>query len=1177
MDAIFRKNTFILSLFLLCFITINGQTPGLIYEPATGFGSTVLDPNGDGYVSVSSTGFTSAVEGNPGNDVPEFENASEWHNFPTIGSGEVLRDIRSGPDEGFTDFSVNDQGTATYYRFDGNNMVFRFRLADYRPNSKGYTVLIDTDSKFGNDDPEYSSENPGFELAIVLQNKQDVFIYDINTGSPGCTPTILHSYIGGINHQKAISGIQDDGDLDFFYDFYVPIADMGITASTTLRMAATTNTSNSYTFCGSVSDVGGVDDGLYGDCLECLFTDLIEGQIPTSPDNTTGFPAVRTDCPRIDGTIFQSDTEVSGTTTEISITEIQLYINGVLEPGATTTITGGGVWIISGLTLTDGDVISATATASGKSVSFSDCSEIIVGAGCDSPVPTVLGLNAGKGIGVHYSGSVGDVITVYSDPAGTIPFNESNLKSGSTNPHTIIANDWNTNEYYFEFECQTGNCFPDGTYYISAGGGCELVEICLGGTVENTLTLDSPITSDADIISGGNGTSGNTLYLKVNGRTETSTTLSASGFWNFNHGLELNTCDYITVTQKGLSCASANSNTVYVAPKVPIVYDIDCVDGPLTTVSGYSAEQDGTVITVYDDGIALTPTTSVENNQWTLTGVAIATGSSVYATATNNSCGAVSENSNIVTVTQIPTNTGLSISSDPVYNYTTALSGSCNSSATDVKIYIDEIYLADALISGNTWILNPVPAGELYEGGKIQVTQAFGGCESSLSTDFKIVQCSSVPGATTLLPYSQTCNDISNSSINIEVSGVEFGYIYTLIDEGGNDFGYSQFSNGISNLTLASIPLPLSPDPSKISVRAEKLNPGIDCSVDATNTLSIDLNPHMTVLGSTNIPATCTAEDGSITITGLGVSASYELSYVRNGGNPITSTITSEADGTYTITGLSNGSYTDITMKNTTNDCTSPAISETLNGGGTSSTLFPVIAEDTSVSSGETTNIFVGDASNSTNVSYTYYLYNRDTNSPIASSIGNGGILSLSTGVLSETTKFYVYVDEGTGSCVTFTTEPIVTITTSLPTVAFNTTFSSGAESLSSADLQVDLSSVSSQDVMVEYTVTGTATGSGIDYTLANGTLTIIAGSTSANITIASIINDAIYESDETVIVTLSYPTNAILGTNSYHTYTITDDDGQPAISINDASVTEGNSGTATLDFTVSLNHASTS
>ena len=102
--------------------------------------------------------------------------------------------------------------------------------------------------------------------------------------------------------------------------------------------------------------------------------------------------------------------------------------------------------------------------------------------------------------------------------------------------------------------------------------------------------------------------------------------------------------------------------------------------------------------------------------------------------------------------------------------------------------------------------------------------------------------------------------------------------------------------------------------------------------------------------------------------------------------------------------------------------------------------------------------------------------------------------------------------------------------------VDFNTTSSNQAESVSSQPITVDLSAASSQNVTVDYAVTGTATGSGTDYTLANGTLTIVAGSTSGTITIASIVNDTLDEANETVIVTLSNPSNATLGRDDAHT-----------------------------------------
>ena len=118
------------------------------------------------------------------------------------------------------------------------------------------------------------------------------------------------------------------------------------------------------------------------------------------------------------------------------------------------------------------------------------------------------------------------------------------------------------------------------------------------------------------------------------------------------------------------------------------------------------------------------------------------------------------------------------------------------------------------------------------------------------------------------------------------------------------------------------------------------------------------------------------------------------------------------------------------------------------------------------------------------------------------------------------------------------------------PEIYFNSTSSNGAESVSSAGLTVNLSETSGQNVTVDFEVTGTATGSGTDYTLANGSITINAGETSGTVTIGSIIDDSISEGDETVIVTLSNPNNATLGSNTIHTYTINDND-DPIIEFN--------------------------
>ena len=149
-----------------------------------------------------------------------------------------------------------------------------------------------------------------------------------------------------------------------------------------------------------------------------------------------------------------------------------------------------------------------------------------------------------------------------------------------------------------------------------------------------------------------------------------------------------------------------------------------------------------------------------------------------------------------------------------------------------------------------------------------------------------------------------------------------------------------------------------------------------------------------------------------------------------------------------------------------------------------------------------------------------------------------------------------------------------ITDNDSTPVVDFNSTSSNGAESTSSKALTVDLSAASAQNVTVDYAVTGTATGSGTDYTFANGTLTINAGATSGTITIASIVDDSLDESNETVIVTLSNPSNATLGSDSVHTYTINDNDNAPVVDFN-ATSSNGAESVSSKALTVDLSAAS--
>ncbi|HEX4608391.1 MAG TPA: Calx-beta domain-containing protein [Urbifossiella sp.] len=93
--------------------------------------------------------------------------------------------------------------------------------------------------------------------------------------------------------------------------------------------------------------------------------------------------------------------------------------------------------------------------------------------------------------------------------------------------------------------------------------------------------------------------------------------------------------------------------------------------------------------------------------------------------------------------------------------------------------------------------------------------------------------------------------------------------------------------------------------------------------------------------------------------------------------------------------------------------------------------------------------------------------------------------------------------------------------------------------------MTVTLSQASAQTVTVHYqTADGTATAWS-DYTPASGTLTFAPGQTAASFSVP-IIDDGLIESDETVGLSLSMPSGAVLGAPAAATLTIHDNDALP-------------------------------
>ena len=141
------------------------------------------------------------------------------------------------------------------------------------------------------------------------------------------------------------------------------------------------------------------------------------------------------------------------------------------------------------------------------------------------------------------------------------------------------------------------------------------------------------------------------------------------------------------------------------------------------------------------------------------------------------------------------------------------------------------------------------------------------------------------------------------------------------------------------------------------------------------------------------------------------------------------------------------------------------------------------------------------------------------------------------------------------------------------PSVTLSVNNANIAEAAGVATFTATLSAASGQDVTVDLGFTGTATLTG-DYTRSGTQIVIAAGSTSGTATVTAV-QDAIVETNETVVVDITGVTNGTENGTQQQTTTITDDDDDAptvTLAVNNATIAEA-AGVAT--FTATLSAAS--
>ena len=160
---------------------------------------------------------------------------------------------------------------------------------------------------------------------------------------------------------------------------------------------------------------------------------------------------------------------------------------------------------------------------------------------------------------------------------------------------------------------------------------------------------------------------------------------------------------------------------------------------------------------------------------------------------------------------------------------------------------------------------------------------------------------------------------------------------------------------------------------------------------------------------------------------------------------------------------------------------------------------------------------------------------------------------------------------------VLYTTDPAVTPLVDSLSISYQTGVAMSmsatyrvSEGAGTATITVTLGAASTVTVTADYATSDGTAETGTDYTAISGTVTFTPGTTEQTFTVL-ITNDTRDENDETVLLTLSDPTNAsITGTNPA-TLTIVDDDDPPTVRfISGAYTVDEGAGTATINVILS-------
>ncbi len=835
------KNTFtlfnviVIFLSLLFNLRLNAQVPGFINRPATSAGGrAVLDPNGDSYTSLTTAGFI-------GNDVANSELAYQGIRAYSI---EPFGDLRRGPNHNFSDFVPDSAGNGVYHYFSpAQNVLFRMRMGSIMPGSKGYSIMMDTDGKFGatgpNADPNYlpsttgTNGNPGFEIEIVLETNFRIAIYNVDGTS---SPVLVKQYLNWQDmSQISIAATNDNGDPDFMMDFYIPFSDLqaapfNLTTASTIRMSATTVMAPKAAIGGPRSDIYGTG----GDTYEDFINGQPVCQVFVNPANCP--TAMCTAPPVVNSPISTGTVSISGSWTKSTLTgaastaTIIIYKNNVIVDSV-TGVTSGSSWSRPGITTASNDIITAKARANGESICL--VSNSIYASSCNSatsPVTPTGFCGDRKGFsGTNY-------------PAGTTIYLYRLTSAGRTLVSSGVppAGGFAINGAGWTLSggCSAGGgSFAGGTYEVVFNNGtCDSKSafVCAANTTAgwSTTNTAAPVINNSTSIYtsttsiAGTAVAGSTIRIYIDDVLEASPALSGTN-WNYTFTKQLITGQVITVTAqlpddntgKIYYCTGTSTATVTCFTNPPTIASDN--NNQLTggaPITGKSVDAPGTTIRVYTSINILVATTTVQANGTWSTGNAgtlpavynAVAGTTYYANAQNGSCG-VSTNSASYTAAGPTSATRCGTITGPITPGVASISGTLTGSfsTTTVNLYLDDELIGSAVTSGTNWgpiTVNTTPTNTLYSNGILKIgVQETGKQEVACPSSAIAIVCTPTPAAPIFT--STTTTIYTGQSVTYTISNAVSGTFYAIADStSGQSFAQGKWATSNGALIITTSP-----------------------------------------------------------------------------------------------------------------------------------------------------------------------------------------------------------------------------------------------------------------------------------------------------------------------------------------------------------------------------------